>query len=117
MEQTVSLIRKVCLLELRCIRQIRRFINEKVTKRLIVLFVISRIDYCNSYFKGVSHKKIKRLQVIQNQAANLVKMAHKSDYDTPILKDLHWLPIQSRIHNKILTLVYDQCKTQRFLNI
>ena len=84
MEQAVSQVRKVCLLELRRIRQIRRFIDEEVTKRLVITFVISRIDYCNSLFKGVSHEKIKRLQGIQNQAAKLVKLAHKSDHVTPI---------------------------------
>ena len=105
MEQAVSQVRKGCLLELRRIRQIRRFIDEKVTKRLIIAFVISRIDSCNSLFKGASHEKIKRLQEIQNQAAELVKLAHEGDPVTPILKDLHWLPVQSRIDYKIFTLV------------
>ena len=94
MEQAVSQVRKVCLLELRLIRQIRRLIIEEVTNRLIIAFVTSRIDYCNSLFKGVSHEKIKRLQGIQNQAAQLVKLTHTSDHVTPILKDLHWLPVQ-----------------------
>ena len=114
MEQAVSQVTKVCLLELRRIRQIRRFIDEEVTKRLIIAFVISRIDYCNSLFKGVSHQKIKRLQGIQNQAAKLVKLAHKSDHVTPILKDLHWLPVQSRIDYKILTLIFRSMQDPTF---
>ena len=97
MEQAVSQVRKVCFLELRLICQTRLFIDKEVTKRLVIAFVISCIDYCNSLFKGVSHEKIKRLQGIQNQAAKLVKLEHKSDHVTPILKDLHWLPVQSRI--------------------
>ena len=51
MERFVSQVRKVCLLELRRIRQIRRFIDEEVTKRLVIAFVISRIDYCNSLLR------------------------------------------------------------------
>ena len=98
--------RNVCLLELGRKRQIKLFIDEEVTKRLVIAFVISRIDYCNSLFKGVSHEKIKRLQGIQNQAAELVKLTHKSDHVTPILKDLHWLPVQSRVDYKILPLVF-----------
>ena len=74
-------------------------------KRLVIAFVISRIDYCNSIFKGISHEKIKRLQGIQNQAAKLVKLAHKSAHVTPIWKDLYWLPVQSRIDYKILTII------------
>ena len=106
MEQALSQARKVCILELRRIRQIRRFIDEEVTKRLVIAFVISRIDYCNSLFKGLSHEKMKRLQGIQNQTAKLVKLAHQSDHVTPILKDLHWLSVQPRIDYKILTLVF-----------
>ena len=83
-------------------------------KRLVIAFVISRIDYCNSIFKGISHEKIKRLQGIQNQTAELVKLAHTSDHVTPILKDLHWLPAQSRIDYKILTLVFRSTQDQKF---
>ena len=134
--QTVSQVRKVCLLELRRIRQIRRFIDEdrsvdavlhllgvfhdvlygdeEVTKRLVIAFIISRIDYRNSLFKEGSHEKIKRLQGIQNQKAKLVRLAHKSNHVTPILKDLHWLPVQSRIDYKILTLVFQSMQDSTF---
>ena len=104
----------MCLVELRCIRQIRRFIDEEVTKRLVIAFVISRIDYCNSLFKGVSHEKLNRLQGIQNQAAKLVKLVHESDHVTPILKDLYWLPVQSRINYKIFTLVFRSMQDPTF---
>ena len=57
---------------------------------------------------------MKRLQAIQNQAAKLVKVAHKSDYVTPLLKDLHWLPVQSRIDYKILTLVFQSMQDPTF---
>ena len=114
MEQAVSQVTKVCLLKLRCICQIRRFIGEEDTKRLVIAFVISRIDYCNSLLKGISHEKIKKLQGIQNQAVKLVKLAHKSDPVTPILKDLRWLPVQSHIDNKILTLVFRSLQDPTF---
>ena len=63
---------------------------------------------------GVSHEKIKRLQRIQNQTAELVKLPHKSDPVTLILKNLHWLPVQSRIDYKILALVFRSMQNPTF---
>ena len=106
MEQAVSQVRKVGFLELRRIRQIRRFIDEEATKQLVVSFVLSRIDYCNRLYKGINEEKINRLQSLQNQAARLVKMAPKTIHVSPILKELHWLPVKARIDHKILTLSF-----------
>ena len=52
--------------------------------------------------------KLKKLQKIQNHGARLVKKISKSEHIDPILKQLHWLPIKSRINYKIATLTY-QC--------
>ena len=50
--------------------------------------------------------KITKLQRIQNSAARLVTLSRKYDHVTPILCELHWLPIKYRIMYKILLLVY-----------
>ena len=41
-----------------------------------------------------------------DSAARLLTGSRKHDQITPILKELHWLPIQQRIIYKILTLTY-----------
>ena len=41
--------------------------------------------------------QINKLQRIQNSAARLVTHAQKYDHITPILHELHWLPIKVRI--------------------
>ena len=43
---------------------------------------------------------------IQNAAARVLAGAKKFDHITPILKRIHWLPIQYRIKYKILLLVF-----------
>ena len=52
--------------------------------------------------------QIQRLQLIQNSAARLVTRTKKYDSITSVLRNLHWLPIQSRINFKVLLFAY-QC--------
>jgi len=47
-----------------------------------------------------------RLQSVQNAAARLVSGARRCDHITPVLQELHWLPVQRRVDFKMATLVY-----------
>ena len=49
---------------------------------------------------------IKKLQLVQNNAARLIMKVKKSDHVTPVLIHLHWLPVQFRIEYKLLLLVF-----------
>ena len=69
-------------------------------------FVSSRLDYCNSLFRSLSKVNLHRLQSIQNSAARIVTNLCKYTRITPILRKLHWLPIQFRSEFKLATLVY-----------
>ena len=64
------------------------------------------LDYCNSLLYGIGEGLIDRLQRVQNAAARLVSGAKKYDHITPIMMDLHWLPIRRRVTFKVATLVY-----------
>ena len=59
-----------------------------------------RIDYCNSLLLGLSDKLVQRLQRIQNIAAITVTRCERYDHITPILKELHWLPVIKRVQFK-----------------
>ena len=43
---------------------------------------------------------------MQNNAARLILRKRRRDHATPLLKQLHWLPIESRIKFKVATLAY-----------
>ena len=47
-------------------------------------------------------------KVSRNAAARFITGARKYDHITPVLRDLHWLPLRQRITFKIATLMY-QC--------
>jgi len=64
------------------------------------------LDYCNSLLYGVSDGLLQRLQSVQNAAARLVTGARLSDHITPVLRQLHWLPVRQRVTFKIAGLVH-----------
>ena len=88
------------------IGKIRSLLDKATTEKLIHAFVTSRLDYCNSLLYGISKDQLARIQSIQNAAARLVSRTRKFDHITPVLIDLHWLPIEARIKFKVLLLTY-----------
>ena len=81
-------------------------LSDKSAVQLVHSLVSSCLDYCNSLLYGLPDSKLNRLQRMQNIAARIITRTPKSSHITPILKELHWLPIKSRILFKILLLTY-----------
>ncbi len=75
-------------------------------KKLVHVFMTSRLDYCNALLRGCPASSINKLQIVQNAAARVLSRSIKYDHITPILLSLHWLPIKFRISYKILLLSY-----------
>ena len=73
---------------------------------VVIAFVSSRLDYCNSLFRSLSKFNLHRLQSIQNSAARIVTNSSKYTRITPVLRKLHWLPVQFRSEFKLATVVY-----------
>ena len=67
---------------------------------------MSRLDYCNATFAGVSDEQIACIQKIQNNAALLILKKSKRDHVTPLLKELHWLPVKYHVQYKFATLAF-----------
>ena len=68
------------------------------------------MDYCNAVLHGLTERLMRRLQSVQNAAARLITGAPQRDHITPILRQLHWLPVRRRGKFKIAVLVF-QCLT------
>ena len=91
---------------LRNIYRIRRFITFDSCHHLVRSLVLSRLDYANSALYGISAKDKKKLQILQNRAAKIVFRLGRRDPSAPLLNELHWLPLGSRIKFKILLLTF-----------
>ena len=76
------------------LRRIRKYLSKENTKTLVHAFISSRIDYCNSLFYGAPENQINKLQRVQHMCARLICNESKYCYITPLLMELHWLPIK-----------------------
>jgi len=85
---------------------LKAFLTQESLVTVVHAFVTSRIDYCNSLLYGISDYNIDRLQRIQNSAARIVTNTRNYDHITPILQNLHWLPVRQCIHFTILLITY-----------
>ena len=102
----VTNICKSSFYHLRNISYIRKYLSATTTELLVHMFVSSKLDYCNSLLYGLPAYTIKKLQHVQNAAARLVTLTTKHDHITPVLFNLHWLPVNQRIIFKILLITY-----------
>ena len=91
---------------LRNLRHIRHNFTKAGFESLIHAFVTSKTDYCNSLYVNLPESTLKLLRSIQNFAARLVCRRSLYCRITPVLKELHWLPISLRIEFKILLITY-----------
>jgi len=66
--------------------------------------ILTRLDYCNSVLYGAPACSIQILQQVQNSAARIVLQAPRRSHARPLLRELHWLPIQHRIEYKVAVL-------------
>jgi len=88
------------------ISKIRKYLDTDTCNQLINGLMLSRLDYCNSLLYGANDAVLNQLQLLQKRAARVLTFTPKFDHITPILKELHWLPVQHRISFKILLLSY-----------
>ena len=88
------------------ISKLRKFIDRESLEVIIHAFVTTKLDFCNSVLCGIGSSLAAKLQRVQNTAARILTGHTRSDHITPVLRSLHWLPIQQRIHFKIIITVY-----------
>ena len=78
------------------ILRIRKYLSQQSTETLVHAFIASRLDYCNGLLYGLPDCLLNKLQRVQNTCARV----------TPLIYELHWLPIKYRIEFKILFITF-----------
>ena len=111
-EHQVQHICKVAFFHICNLSRIRKCLSQKDTETLVHAFVASKLDNCNSLLAELPQYLLDKVQRVQNAAVRLVSCTRKHDQITPVLKELHWLPVRQRIIFKILLFT---CKALKAL--
>uniref|UniRef100_A0A669CQX3 Reverse transcriptase domain-containing protein n=1 Tax=Oreochromis niloticus TaxID=8128 RepID=A0A669CQX3_ORENI len=95
-----------CFYHLRNISKLRLLVSKAELEMIIHAFISSRLDCCNGLFICLNKSAPDRLQTVQNAAARLLTGTNKRSHITPVLASLHWLPVNFRVHFKILVVTF-----------
>lgn len=108
LEEQVSAITRKAYFHLRRIKQTRNNLNHDACAKLIHAKVTSTLDFANGLLIGCSNKLIRRLQLVHADQCSTPSHAQKPTraYMSPVLRNLHWLPVEKRIHFKTLIFIH-----------
>ena len=104
MSSQINAVCKSSFFHLRNIAKIRTFFN--TTEILVHAFLTSKVDTYNVLLFGVPNYEMQKLQRVLYAAARFLKHTKKFDHVSLVLKQLKWLPIEKRVHFKILILTF-----------
>jgi len=106
MEQHVNSVSRSCFMHIRQVGQFRKYLTVDSTRTLIKSLVALRLDYCNSLLYRSPKHILNKLQKVYNTAARISTRTPRYCHITPVLKELHGLPVHVRAEYKLLTCVF-----------
>ena len=107
MHQQVSSVVRSVYFQISRLAKVRRHLTDAACARMVNALITTRLDFQNSLLLGLPACEMSRLQKAQNSAARLLTGAKRRDHITPVLKQLHWLPVRQRIDYKIILTVHN----------
>jgi len=98
-----------CFYHIWSFKQTRSSLDDNMVVSVASALVSSRLDQVSSILYGAASKHINPLQRVQNALARVV--TYQRPYTCPLsstalLQNLHWLPIEWRVHFKQATLAH-----------
>jgi hypothetical protein len=86
--------------------KVRRCLDKTTYEHVINALVTSRLDFQNSVLLGLPECEVKRQQRAQNAAPRLLTGTKRWEHITSVLREIHWLPVTSRIQYKVLLITH-----------
>ena len=105
-KEQVNKLCQLAYLEIRRIGTVRQHLSFEDTQTLVSSLLLSRLDYRNALLAGSPQVLLDKIQRVINCSARLICKAPKPAHIIPLLYDLHWLPIGSRIKYKIALICF-----------
>ena len=88
------------------INRVKHLFDRSTLITIINSLVFSKLFYCSSMWSSTTKKNIARLQKVQNFAARIVTGARKYEHITPMLKELHWLPVAKQLEVRDILMAF-----------
>ena len=107
-DKQVKRVVKSCICIIKKIAEIKSFLSPEQLKTVVCASVLSKLDYCNALYFGITKARMKKLQSVQNSAVQLSrKKINKQEVSTAeLLKEFHWLPVKKRVSFKLMLIVH-----------
>ena len=102
----IAAICSSCIYHIRDLWCIRRHLDLESVKLLANALVSIRLDYCNSLLFRIKETDLTKLQRVLNRLARVITKSPPFTRSVPLLRSLHWLPVNYRVHFKICLLTY-----------
>jgi hypothetical protein len=106
MEKHVNSVSRTCHYHMRNIGRIRRYLTDDACRTIVESLVTSLLDVVNVLLPCLPSTIISRLQRVQNTAARIIARIPRCEHITPVLKQVHWLPVEKRSRCKVLLHTY-----------
>uniref|UniRef100_A0A803SXZ5 Reverse transcriptase domain-containing protein n=1 Tax=Anolis carolinensis TaxID=28377 RepID=A0A803SXZ5_ANOCA len=106
LEPQVLAVARGAFAQLKLVRQLCSYLGKPDLATVVHALVTSRLDYCNALYVGLPLKTVQKLQLVQWEAAKLITRVAYREHITPLLRQLHWLPISYQAQFKVLALAY-----------
>jgi len=110
-QKHVNQVSQSCYYHMKALRHIRHCLDDQTASLIAHALISSRLDYANSLLLGSPNYVTNKLQCIQNSLARIVLKSDCRAHSEPLLRQLHWLPVQSRIRFKLATITYKALST------
>ena len=102
MNRMVNECVKTCYFNLKKLGGVRRLLSQDVKLKLVMSYVISRLDFCNALYANISKTLLNKLQKLLNACIRFVfNLQNRMDVHE-CCKVLHLLPVKYHIMFKLL---------------
>ena len=93
---------------LHCFRLMRRSIPFSITVTISFSYILPLFNYCNNLLVNLPAYKLIKLKSLQNAVVCCIHLLPRrsSDSITPLLKQLHWLPVSYHIKYKLSLTIH-----------
>ena len=107
----VGAVARVCNYHTRILRHVRKHLTIEMVQTIAWSVISSRIDYCDWLLYGAPIAVVEKLQRAQNNRARVICQQRRCVHAIPLLKTVHWLPVQQCTQYKIADIMHRALST------